>query len=126
MRHAGARRYAVSQCTQSVSRLVRQTCPNPPNARRIAPHSGHEIKLGGDTGEGCGGAIPPKGPRHGRGHGETDLSNLRHPISMDTPITMAKGCGNEAGRGTALLPAPQPEFLLRESGSLAGLTSQEA
>jgi hypothetical protein len=85
----------VSQCERSSSHLVRQMCPNPPDADRIAPVSGHEIKLGGDTGEGCGGAIPPRCPRHGRGHGETVLSNLRHPINIYTP-TMAKRCGNEA------------------------------
>jgi hypothetical protein len=51
-------------------------CPDPPDAIGIAPYGGHEIKLGGNTGEGCGGAIPPRGPRHGRGHGETEL--VRH------------------------------------------------
>jgi hypothetical protein len=44
------RRWALSQCTRSVSSLVRQRCPNPPEAMRIAPHGGHEINLGGDTG----------------------------------------------------------------------------
>jgi len=34
------------------SHLVRQMCPNPPDAIGIAPYGGHEIKLGGDTGEG--------------------------------------------------------------------------
>jgi hypothetical protein len=72
-----------------VSHLVRQMCPNPPDAARIAPGSGHEIKLGGDTGEGCGGAIPPRSPRHGRGDGETEVSNPRHPITMDLPEKMA-------------------------------------
>ena len=86
----------MSQCERSSSRLVRQACPNPPEAARIAPGGGHEIKLDGDTGEGCGGAIPPRGPRHGRCYGETVLSNPRHPITYDTPITMAKGCGDKA------------------------------
>ena len=78
-----------------MSELVRQLCPNPPKAIRIAPDGGHEIKLGGDTGEGCGGAIPPRCPRHGRGHGETEVSNPRHPIIMDLP-TMAKRERDEA------------------------------
>jgi len=34
----------------------------PPEAVRIAPDRWHEIKLGGDTGEGCGGAITTKMP----------------------------------------------------------------
>jgi hypothetical protein len=34
-----------------LSELVRQLCPDPPNAMRIALHGGHEIELGGDTGE---------------------------------------------------------------------------
>ena len=94
----------MSQCTRSVSELVRQLCPDPPEAVRIAPHSGHEIKLGGDTGEGCGRAILPRGPRHGRCYGETGMSNPRHPIRHDTPITIAKGCGNEMRRRISSVP----------------------
>jgi hypothetical protein len=96
-------------------------CPNPPEAVRIALHSGHEIKLGGDTGEGCGGAIPPRCPRHGRGHGETGLSNLRHPITHDTPITMAKGCGNEADAddSRSTCPATEPWCIGRAGVSRA-------
>jgi hypothetical protein len=86
----------VSQCERSSSRLVRQMCPNPPDGIRIAPDHGHEIKLGGDTGEGCGRAIRPRSPRHGRCYGETELSNPRHPISIGTP-TMARRCGSKAG-----------------------------
>jgi hypothetical protein len=70
-------------------------CPDPPEAIRIALGRGHETKLGGDTGEGCGGAIPPRSPRHGRCYGETVMSNPRHPINISTP-TMARRCGNEA------------------------------
>src|SRR5918995_829618 len=58
-------------------------CPNPPDALRITPESGHEIKLGGDTGEGCGRALLPRSPRHGRCYGETEMSNPRHPIITD-------------------------------------------
>jgi hypothetical protein len=34
------------------SELLRQRCPNAPEAVRIAPYSGHEIKLGGGYGRG--------------------------------------------------------------------------
>ena len=46
----GAALGRVAMYTKCVPRLVRQTCPNPPNARQIALHGGHVIKLGGDTG----------------------------------------------------------------------------
>jgi hypothetical protein len=65
MRCYRARRSAASQCEHSSSRVVRQACPAPPEAMRIAPHGGHESKLGGDMGEGGGGATPPRSPRHG-------------------------------------------------------------
>ncbi len=83
------------------------THSNPPKAGQIARPSGHENKLGGDTGEGCGRAIRPTGPRHGRSYGETEVSNPRYPIIHDAPITMAKGCGNKMRKETlAILPHP--------------------
>jgi hypothetical protein len=109
----------VSQCERSSSRLGRQTYPNPPDALRIALQSGHEIKRGGDMGEGCGRAIRPRGPRHGRGDGETEMSNPRHPISMYTP-TMARRCGNEAGNSPwDSLPRNRSPFYGRAGASAA-------
>ena len=86
-------------------------CPNPPKVRRISPQDGHEIKLGGDTDEGGGGAIPPRGPRHGCGYGETEWSNPRHPIIMDTP-TMAQRCGSEATEEVWVFLSPATGFTL--------------
>jgi hypothetical protein len=48
----------VSQCTRSVSELVRQLCPYPPDAVRIAPDGGHEIKLVGTRASGAGEPYP--------------------------------------------------------------------
>jgi hypothetical protein len=61
-----ARHQAASPCEHSSSRLIRQPCPYPSEAVRIAPYRVHEIKLGGDMGEWCGGATPPRSQRHGR------------------------------------------------------------
>jgi hypothetical protein len=53
-RSRGGAAKAVSQCARSASELVRQLRPNPTKLVGIASYEGHEIKLGGDTGEGCG------------------------------------------------------------------------
>jgi hypothetical protein len=92
----------VSQCERSSPRLVRQACPYPPDATRIALDSRHEIKLVGKRARGAG--EPYAQEAHVTDAARVRLmSNPRHPIIIGLP-TVAKREGDEAGACLRWLP----------------------